>query len=59
MIKNYKVSVSRIGYGEAEFAVQASSKKSAQNKAMQMAYDHEYSEYDSTYEIESIEEEKI
>jgi len=55
-VKTFKVCVCRIGYGFKEFEVQAPSAIAAQQKALDEAGNHLYSEHDAKYEVNHVEE---
>lgn len=48
----YEVSITRIGYAHTRFEVEADSELEAQEKAMDMAGDYDFSEGDAEYECE-------
>lgn len=48
----YEVSITRIGYANRRFEVEADSELEAQEKAMDMAGDYDFSEGDADYECE-------
>lgn len=54
MSKEYKVSVSRAGYGNHDFEVEATSEQEAEEKALVQAYNTVFSEKNSDYRIESV-----
>lgn len=50
----YNVSITRIGYAHTNFEVEAESELEAQEKAMDMAGDCDFSECDADYECEGV-----
>lgn len=52
MAKKYSVNITRIGYSSRRFEVEADSELEAQEKAMNMAGDYEFSEGDADYECD-------
>lgn len=54
--KSYSVHVVRIGYASRDIEVQANSPKEAEEKALDEAGGHEFSEHSSDYEVEGISE---
>ena len=50
----YNVSITRIGYAHTNFEVEADSELKAREKAMDMAGDCDFSEFDADYECEGI-----
>lgn len=50
----YNVSITRIGYAHANLEVEADSELEAQEKAMDMAGDSNFSECDADYECEGV-----
>lgn len=50
----YEVSITRIGYAHRRFEVEADSELEAQEKAIDMAGDYDFSEGDAEYECEDV-----
>lgn len=50
VLKKYRVPVCRIGYGNRDIEVEATSKKEAVARALDEAGSHEFSEHDADYE---------
>lgn len=50
----YFVRVTRIGYAGANFEIEASSEKEAQDLAFEAAGNHVFSEHSSEYEIDYV-----
>jgi hypothetical protein len=55
-LKKYKVEVIRIGYGFADFVVEAKNESSAMKLAVDQVGSYDYSEKSSDYSIEHISE---
>lgn len=51
-MSKYEVMITRIGYSSRRFEVTADSELEAQEKAMNMAGDYEFSEGDADYECD-------
>ena len=54
MANKYSVSITRIGYAHRNIEVEADSELEAQEKAMDMAGDYDFSEGDADYECEGV-----
>jgi len=52
----YNVEISRAGYASATFTVDAVSEQDAELKALQKAYDYEFSEQVAEYEVMNVQE---
>ena len=50
----YRVTMCRIGYGFKTFEVEARTRFEAEEKAYEMAPNHEYSEKKSEYELQNV-----
>jgi len=56
MNMKFNVNVSRSSFSEADFEVEAESYDEAEIKALDLAKNHEFSEYESEYNVEAIDE---
>jgi hypothetical protein len=53
-LKEYKVNVCRIGYGNNDLKVAATSEKEARKLALDLAGSLDFSEHDADYEIQTV-----
>ena len=53
-MKKYEVSVTRIGYAHTTIEVEAESEEQAEQKAIDMAGNYDFSEHDADYECEGV-----
>ena len=57
-VKTYLVNVSRIGYANHDFTIEATSEKEAKELAINAAGSHSFSEHDADYVVEFLKEGK-
>lgn len=53
-MKKYIVNITRAGFGNADFVVEADTAAKARKKALVKAYGHSFREHDADYRIDTV-----